>query len=98
MLFAPANPPHFHPDQERKSNKFCKPFANRAYFSEKNKKKIPDLIKAPGTRRVQTLRRIDMITFKGMMPSMGGITPGGTTGDKLGSNNPLDAVKGLFGR
>jgi len=56
------------------------------------------LTKAPGTRRVLTLTRIDMITIKGMMPSMGDITSGGTMGDKSGSNNPLDAVKGLFGR
>ncbi len=45
---------------ERKSNGFCKPFANRGYFSEKNKVKTPDFIKenrglGGGRTRTRTL-------------------------------------------
>ncbi len=44
--FSSAKSPSNIAPAERKSNKFCKPFANRVYFSEKNKKKTPDFFDA----------------------------------------------------
>ena len=41
----PQNHPQNSPKKEHFPNKFCKPFANRACFSEKNKKKTPDFTK-----------------------------------------------------